>query len=242
MFFCMCNFCHSTRKPDDFSQQSGDFSQQSDDFSQQSDDFSQKWNFSYAGMFELWILFQRINFYVQLLIFPLKLVRVASTDVFLPKVNSQSIHFVFLCVSTGIHFLPVITWSIKVLLHRNSEYKSAVSWNIELQPWATRHECVAALISTDTILYDIPFFFFWLLWIGCSRCIDNSRSVFYVKIPIQVVVWYASPMAVSQHLYTNIIIYDKKDYVLQRNWMIYNVEYPECETYRQHHIFIFYTN
>lgn len=43
-----------------------------------------------------------------------------------------------------------------------------------------------ALISVDTILYDIPFFFFWLLWIGCSRCIDNSRSVFYVIIPILV--------------------------------------------------------
>lgn len=43
-----------------------------------------------------------------------------------------------------------------------------------------------ALISVDTILYDIRFFFFWLLWIGCSRCIDNSRSVFYVIIPVQV--------------------------------------------------------
>lgn len=76
--------------------------------------------------------------------------------------------------------------NIKVLLDHGSEYKSGVSWNIESQPWATRHERVAALISADTILYDIRFFFFWLLWIGCSRCIDNSRSVFYVIISIQV--------------------------------------------------------
>lgn len=43
---------------------------------------------------------------------------------------------------------------------------------------------VAALIFADTILYDTRFFFFWLLWIGCSRCIDNSRSAIYVIISI----------------------------------------------------------
>lgn len=48
-----------------------------------------------------------------------------------------------------------------------------------------------------TILYDIRFFFFWLLWIGCSRCIDNSRSALYAIISIQVAVRDFVPLPVA---------------------------------------------